>query len=67
MLETGRYATIIEIARAEMINPSYVSRVPDDACRIEYAIDLTDSMVDGHIIDTLNAALRVLRKVHADA
>jgi hypothetical protein len=27
MLETGRYATIKEIARAEKINPSYVSRV----------------------------------------
>ena len=27
MLETGRYATIREIARAERINPSYVSRV----------------------------------------
>ncbi|MFO1158483.1 MAG: hypothetical protein U1E60_06565 [Reyranellaceae bacterium] len=27
MLETGRYATIKEIAEAEKINPSYVSRV----------------------------------------
>jgi hypothetical protein len=27
MLETGRYATITEIAKAEKINPSYVSRV----------------------------------------
>ncbi|MFO1158487.1 MAG: hypothetical protein U1E60_06585 [Reyranellaceae bacterium] len=27
MLETGQYATIREIARAEKINPSYVSRV----------------------------------------
>jgi hypothetical protein len=27
MLETGQYATIKEIARAEKINPSYVSRV----------------------------------------
>jgi len=27
MLETGRYAPIKEIARAEKINPSYVSRV----------------------------------------
>jgi len=27
MLETGRYATVREIARAERINPSYVSRV----------------------------------------
>jgi len=27
MLETGRYATIREIARVERINPSYVSRV----------------------------------------
>jgi len=27
LLETGRYATIKEIARAEKINPSYVSRV----------------------------------------
>ncbi|MFO1158502.1 MAG: hypothetical protein U1E60_06660 [Reyranellaceae bacterium] len=26
MLETGRYATIKEIAKAEKINPSYVSR-----------------------------------------
>ncbi len=28
MLETGRYATIKEIAKAEKINLSYVSRVP---------------------------------------
>jgi hypothetical protein len=27
MLETGRYATIKEIAKGERINPSYVSRV----------------------------------------
>lgn len=27
MLETGKYATIKEIAKAEKINPSYVSRV----------------------------------------
>ena len=27
MLETGRYATIKEIATAEKINPSYVSRM----------------------------------------
>ncbi len=27
MLETGHYATIREIAKAEKINPSYVSRV----------------------------------------
>jgi hypothetical protein len=27
MLETGRYATIKEIAKAEKINPSYVSRM----------------------------------------
>lgn len=27
MLQTGRYATIREIARAERINPSYVSRM----------------------------------------
>lgn len=27
MLETGRYATIKEIAEAERINPSYVSRM----------------------------------------
>lgn len=42
------------------------TRTLDDAiCRIEYAIDQTDSMVDGHIIETLNAALRVLRKTNA--
>ena len=27
MLETGRYATVKEIAKAEKINPAYVSRV----------------------------------------
>jgi hypothetical protein len=27
MLETGQYATVREIAKAEKINPSYVSRV----------------------------------------
>jgi len=29
MLETGRYATVSEIAKAERINPSYVSPVLD--------------------------------------
>jgi len=44
------------------------TRTLDDAiCRIEYAIDQIDSMVDSHVIETLNAALRVLRKVYQPA
>lgn len=44
MLETGRYATIREIARAERINPSYVSRV----LRLTLlAPDIVEAILDG--------------------
>jgi hypothetical protein len=44
MLETGQYATIKEIARAEKINPSYVSRV----MRLTLlAPTLVEAIVDG--------------------
>jgi hypothetical protein len=44
MLEAGRYATIKEIAKAEKINPSYVSRV----LRLTLlAPDLVEALVHG--------------------
>jgi hypothetical protein len=44
MLETGRYATIDELARAEKINPSYVSRV----LRLTLlAPDIVEAILDG--------------------
>lgn len=40
------------------------TRTVDDAlCRIEHAIDLADENTDADLISSLNAALRVLRKV----
>ena len=45
MLETGRYATIREIAKAEKINPSYVSRV----LRLTLLAPATvEAILDGH-------------------
>jgi hypothetical protein len=45
MLETSRYATIKEIAKAEKINPSYVSRV-----LILLAPATVESVLDGRAI-----------------
>jgi len=50
MLETGRYATIDELARAEKINPSYVSRV----LRLTLlAPDIVEAILDGRQPDDL--------------
>lgn len=44
MLETGRFATVNELASAEKINPSYVSRV----LRLTLlAPDIVDAILDG--------------------
>jgi hypothetical protein len=51
MLETGRYATISEIAKAERINPSYVSRV----LRLTLlAPDLVEALVHGRQNSTMS-------------
>src|SRR5947207_15441551 len=51
MLETGRYATIKEIAVAEKINPSYVSRV----LRLTLlAPDLVEALVHGRQSPTMS-------------
>jgi hypothetical protein len=57
MLETGRYATIKEISRAEKINPSYVSRV----LRLTLlAPDLVEALMGGRQTSTMS--LHVLMK-----
>jgi hypothetical protein len=46
MLETGRYATVREIAKAEKINPSYVSRM----LRLTFLAPATvEAAVDGRL------------------
>src|SRR5215475_4042216 len=51
MLETGQYATIKEIAKAERINPSYVSRV----LRLTLlAPDLVEALVHGRRSSTMS-------------
>jgi hypothetical protein len=58
MLETGRYVTIREIARAERINPSYVSRV----LRLTLLAPATvEAVLDGHAgaAPTLAEAMKV--------
>jgi hypothetical protein len=51
MLETGRFATIKEIARAEKINPSYVSRV----LRLTLlAPELVEALVHGRRSSTMS-------------
>ena len=60
MLETGRYATIKEIARAERVNPSYVSRV----LRLTLlAPAIVEAAVDGRL--AADATLAVLAKPFA--
>jgi hypothetical protein len=57
MLETSRYGTIKEIARAEKINPSYVSRV----LRLTLlAPDLVEALMGGRQTSTMS--LRDLMK-----
>ena len=51
MLDTGQYATIKEIAKAEKINPSYVSRV----LRLTLlAPDLVEALVHGRQTSTMS-------------
>lgn len=51
MLETGQYATIKEIGRAEKINPSYVSRV----LRLTLlAPDLVEALLQGRQNSTMS-------------
>ena len=51
MLETGRYATIREISKAEKINPSYVSRV----LRLTLlAPDLVEALLHGRQDSTMS-------------
>jgi len=51
MLETGQYARIKEIAKAEKINPSYVSRV----LRLTLlAPDLVEALVHGRQTSTMS-------------
>jgi hypothetical protein len=53
MLEAGRYATLEELAAAEKINPSYISRV----LRLTLlAPDLIDAILDGRQPPTLTLA-----------
>lgn len=44
MLETGHYVTIDELARAEKINASYVSRV---LCLTLLAPEIVEAILDG--------------------
>ena len=54
MLETGRYATIKEIAKAERINPSYVSRV----LRLTLlAPAIVETAVDGRLLPDVTFAV----------
>ena len=54
LLETGRYGSAAELAAAEKINPSYVSRV----MRLTLlAPDLVEAIVEGRQPDGIEAAL----------
>ena len=54
LLETGRYSSAAELAAAEKINPSYVSRV----LRLTLlAPDIVEAIVDGRQADGIEAAL----------
>jgi hypothetical protein len=54
MMETGRYATINEIAKAERINPSYVSRV----LRLTLlAPAIVETAVDGRLLPDVTFAV----------
>ena len=54
MLETGRYGTITDLAAAEKINESYVSRV----LRLTLAPDIVEAILDGR--QTENVTLPML-------
>ena len=54
LLESGRYGTAADLARAEKINPSYVSRV----LRLTLvAPDIVEAIVDGRQADGIEAAV----------
>ena len=54
LIETGVYATIEEIAEAEKINPSYVSRI----LRLTLlAPDIVEAILDGRQPDTVTLAM----------
>ena len=54
LLESGRYGSAAELAAAEKINPSYVSRV----LRLTLlAPDIAEAIVDGRQADGVEAAL----------
>ena len=54
LLESGRYSTAAELAAAEKINPSYVSRV----LRLTLlAPDIVGAIVEGRQADDMEAAL----------
>ena len=54
LLETGRYGSAAELAAAEKINPSYVSRV----LRLTLlAPDIVEAIVEGRQADGMEAAL----------
>ena len=54
LLETGRYSSAAELAAAEKINPSYVSRVLRLTLLAPYIIE---TIVDGRQTDGIEAAL----------
>jgi hypothetical protein len=54
LLETGAFATVEEIAAAEKINPSYVSRVPRLAL---LAPEIVEAILDGRQPATMTLAV----------
>ena len=62
LLESGRYGTAAELAAAEKINPSYISRV----LRLTLlAPDIVEAIVEGRQADGVEAAV-LLRPFSAD-
>ena len=62
LLESGRYGSAAELAAAEKINPSYVSRM----LRLTLlAPDIVEAIVDGRQADGIEAAV-LLRPFSAD-
>ena len=54
LLESGRYGSAAELATAEKINPSYVSRV----LRLTLlAPDLVEAIVEGRQVDSIETAM----------
>ena len=62
LLESGRYGSAAELASAERINPSYVSRV----LRLTLlAPDIVEAIIEGRQADSIEAAV-LLRPFSAD-